>query len=30
MAKRFLAEGKSADPAKVVDESIDVKTLFAD
>ena len=28
MAKRFLAEGKTADPAKVADESIDVKALF--
>lgn len=28
LAKRFLAEGKKADPAKVVDESVDLKALF--
>ncbi len=30
MAKRFLAEGKTADPARVVDESADLKDLFVD
>ncbi|MBD2859537.1 FAD-dependent oxidoreductase [Spongiibacter sp. KMU-158] len=28
MAKRFLAEGKTADPAKVIDESVDLKEVF--
>ena len=30
LAKRFLAEGKTADPVKIPDESLDIKDIFND
>ena len=30
LAKRFLSEGKTADPLKVVDETVDLKDVFFD